>query len=106
MVIGTNPGFFGEKDQRPLALGARGDLRVVLSTQPLHQGRVLLPGPVERALCAEAQAAHQSAHRYLAQINRKLPADQLSDRRTDGALPPKTTKRSIQLQSVCLVRMR
>ena len=80
-MVGANPGFVREVDQRPLALGPCGNLRVILGAPALHQCRVLLPRPVQRALGRKSQTAHQPPHRHLAQADGKVPANQFPDHR-------------------------
>ena len=63
MMIRADARFIREKDQR-------------LGAPALHQRRVLLPSPVQRALRGKTKPAHQPSHRDLAHTDGKLPADE------------------------------
>jgi len=64
LVCEENQGFF--------SLRTSLDLRIVLFAPLLHQFRLLLPGPIQRALRAEPWSLQGSSHRYFAQSHAKF----------------------------------
>ena len=79
MIVRSNRSLVSKVDISTFLFGQFFDRRKIL-THPVNDKRlILLIGPADRALWAQARFVQQSANRDVAQENTELPADQFSN---------------------------
>ena len=80
--IRSHAGLVSEIEGGACPFGQGPDIRVLCHQPALHRRRVLLVGPVEGALGAQAEFLQETSHGHLAQPDPEPVPDQVADHRT------------------------